>query len=90
MNWKRLEVFFEFLIFGVLIGISEDIIAIKVATDEPITLKVVGIVFIIAIPFAVLGELVVDKIDFIRIAKKIFKIQNAANDYFANHKKEDN
>ena len=59
-----------FLIFGIIIGITEDIIAIKVATHEPITFNIVAIVFLIAIPFAILGELVVDKIDFIELFRK--------------------
>ncbi|MEW5805557.1 MAG: hypothetical protein AB1721_02445 [Patescibacteria group bacterium] len=73
MNWKRVEVFLEFLIFGILIGIIEDLIAIKVATGQPITFQVFKAVFLIAIPFAFLGEIVVDKIDFVEIMKRIFK-----------------
>jgi hypothetical protein len=73
MNLKRLEVFFEFLIFGVLIGIIEDLIAVKFAAGGPITLKVIGLIILIAIPFAILGEIIVDKINFVEIFQKIFK-----------------
>ncbi|MDH5596738.1 MAG: hypothetical protein OEY44_01430 [Candidatus Peregrinibacteria bacterium] len=60
-NRKRIEIFAEFLIFGVAMGLAEDLIALKLATGEPITLKIVGIVTLVAIPFAVVGELVVDR-----------------------------
>ena len=72
MDSKKLEVVFEFLIFGIVIGIVEDLIAIKVTTGEPITLRIVGIIVLIAIPFAIIGELVADNIDFVKIYRKIF------------------
>lgn len=72
MNSKKIEVIFEFLIFGIIIGILEDLIAIKVTTGEPITLKIIGIIVLIAIPFAIIGELIADNIDFIKIYRKIF------------------
>jgi len=72
VNWKKWEVVFEFLIFGILIGITEDLIAIKFATGEEITFKIIGIVILIAIPFAVLGEVIFDRIDFAKILKRIF------------------
>jgi len=65
-------VIFEFLIFGILIGITEDLIAIKFATGEPITFKIIGIVILIAIPFAVLGEVIFDRIDFASMLKHLF------------------
>lgn len=73
MNWKRAEIIFEFLIFGILLGITEDIIAIKLATEELITWRVIGIVILIAIPFAIIGELVFDRIDFAQIFKNLFE-----------------
>jgi hypothetical protein len=73
INWKKWEVIFEFLIFGIVIGITEDLVAIKFATGEPITLKIIGIVILVAIPFAVLGEIVFDRIDFTVILKRIFQ-----------------
>ena len=72
VNWKKWEVIFEFLIFGILIGITEDLIAIKFTTGEPITFKIVSIVILIAIPFAVLGEVIFDRIDFAKIFKRLF------------------
>ena len=72
MNWKRLEVFLEFLIFGIIVGVTEDLIAVKIVTNQPITWHVVGIIVLIAIPFALVGEVLVDRIDFVEIFKKHF------------------
>ena len=63
---KRLEVFFEFLIFGLALGIIEDIIAIWLATDAKITPHVFLVVILVTIPFAALGELVVDRKDWFK------------------------
>lgn len=72
MPWKRVEVFLEFLIFGIIVGITEDILAIKLATGEPITLRIIGIVVAIAIPFAIAGEYLVDQIDFVSLFRRLF------------------
>jgi len=76
MNWKKIEIIFEFLIFGILLGITEDMVAIKLATEEPITWRVIGIVILIAIPFAIIWELVFDRIDFAQIFKNLFEKEN--------------
>ena len=73
MNPKKIEVIFEFLVFGIIIGITEDLIAIKLTTDASITLKMVCIIILIAIPFAIIGEIFADKIDFVKFFEKIFK-----------------
>ena len=73
MNWKRLEVFLEFLIFGIIVGVAEDLIAVEVVADVPITWQVIGIIVLIAIPFALLGEVLVDRIDFVEIFKRLFQ-----------------
>lgn len=73
MNLKRLEVFFEFLIFGIIVGVIEDLIAVKVITGEPITWRIFGIIVLIAIPFAVIGELLVDRVDFVALFQKLFR-----------------
>ncbi len=64
-NVKRIEIFLEFLLFGVAMGIVEDVIALKFATGEPITWRVIWIVTLVAIPFAAIGELVVDRMHLI-------------------------
>ena len=70
-KWKRVEVFFEFLVFGIAVGVVEDLIAISVANDATITWRVFVVVVLVAIPFAFLGEVLVDRIDFIKLFKKL-------------------
>lgn len=82
-KWHRMEIFFELLIFGIIIGITEDLVAIKLATNAPITPRVILILILIAIPFAIIGEVIFDRINFARIFKDIFegrKINNKKND----------
>lgn len=67
---KRYEVIFEFLVFGVIIGVIEDLLAVYFTTGEMITWTTVGIVILIAVPFAVIGELFADNVDFIKIYKR--------------------
>jgi len=71
-KWQRLEVFLELLIFGIVIGVIEDLVAIKLVTNEPITWRIVGIVVLVAIPFAILGEVVFDNINFAKYLRKWF------------------
>lgn len=68
---KRLERFIEFLLVGVIMGVVEDLIAVRLATGEPITLKVIGVVFLVAIPFAAFSELIVDDTDFLERFKNL-------------------
>lgn len=76
-NGKKLEVFLEFLIFGIVVGVAEDLIAVKIVTGEPITWKIVGVVILVAIPFAFIGEVLVDRSSFLyRFAKKIKRAYN--------------
>ncbi|HEX9722175.1 MAG TPA: hypothetical protein VGA53_02825 [Candidatus Paceibacterota bacterium] len=72
VKWKRIEVFAEFLVFGIVVGVIEDIIAVKVVANAAITWHTVGVIILIAIPFAVLGEFVVDRIDFVSILHRKF------------------
>ncbi len=72
-KWRKWEVIFELLMFGIVIGVTEDLLAIKLTTGEPITVRVVGIVILIAIPFALLGEVIFDRIDFAKIFQRMFE-----------------
>ena len=67
---KKIEVLLEFLIFGIIIGIAEDLIAVTLTTGEPITLRIVGIIILIAIPFAFVGEILADNIDMTKYIEK--------------------
>lgn len=54
----------EFLIIGIFMGVSEDLLAVWLSTGEPITWSVLWIVIAVAIPFAFISEFVVDHPDF--------------------------
>ena len=74
MNKKRvISHLIEFFVVGVLFGVTEDIIAIKLATDAKITWHVLKVAVVVAIPFAVLSELLVDLKFFRRCLKRFFK-----------------
>lgn len=60
----RQERLLEFLVIGLAMGITEDLIAVWLSTGETITWSVFGVVFAIALPFAFLSEFVVDHPEF--------------------------
>jgi len=60
--------FIEFLVVGVCMGVVEDLIAIHFATDAKITFQTFKIAFFVAVPFAIVAELLVD----LKIFKRIF------------------
>ncbi|AOV94399.1 hypothetical protein AQV86_00560 [Nanohaloarchaea archaeon SG9] len=70
MDKHHVERFLEFLTIGVLMGVIEDLIAVKLATGETIDLRMIGVVLLVAIPFAAFSELIVDHDDF-RFPEKI-------------------
>ena len=70
MNYKRLEVFLEFVIFGVIMGTVEDLIAVTLITGTTMTWRAILIIILVAIPFAALGELIVDRFEFPRKKSK--------------------
>jgi hypothetical protein len=67
---RRVEIFLEFLLFGIALGVIEDIIAITLITNEPITFKTFWIATAVAIPFAFIGEIIVDRKHIIPVLKK--------------------
>lgn len=50
----------EFFVVGLLMGISEDLLAIHFATNAKITSHVVWVAFLVALPFAFISEILVD------------------------------
>ena len=50
----------EFFIVGLIFGLTEDLLAISLSTDAQITGKTVLIAFLVALPFAIFSELIVD------------------------------
>jgi len=56
----QLKRVFEFFVIGLVFGITEDILAVLIATDAELSVEIVGVVVLIAIPFAIVSELIVD------------------------------
>lgn len=54
----------EFLIIGVVMGTLEDLIAVFAATDAKFSWNVLIVVFLVALPFAFISEIVVDHPNF--------------------------
>ncbi|MDY6776764.1 MAG: hypothetical protein SVQ76_01500 [Candidatus Nanohaloarchaea archaeon] len=61
MEKRYFERFLEFLVIGVMLGVVEDLIAVKLATGAAIHPSTVVVIVLVAIPFAALSELVVDR-----------------------------
>ncbi|MDY6769785.1 MAG: hypothetical protein SVU88_02320 [Candidatus Nanohaloarchaea archaeon] len=61
MERRHTERFLEFLVIGVAMGVVEDLIAVKLATGAALDWRVLWIVVLVAIPFAAVSELVVDR-----------------------------
>jgi hypothetical protein len=64
MKRDHVERFLEFLVVGIVLGVVEDLLAVKFATGEEITFEVILVVFAVALPFAAFSELFVDREDF--------------------------
>ena len=63
----------EFFIVGVFFGVLEDLIAIAIATEGAFEWRYLFVAFIVALPFAIISELIVDHPDF---WKKIIPVHN--------------
>lgn len=69
------ETLLEFFVIGVVFGVTEDVLAVVVATDAEVTLEVIAVVVLIAIPFAILSELVVDHPRFIHFERLAIRLK---------------
>ena len=74
MKISRLRLL-EFFIVGLALGVIEDLIAIWLATDSYIDLRVILIAALVALPFAIISEIVVDQKRFPKFIKKLLKIE---------------
>lgn len=63
----------EFFFIGLVMGIIEDMLAIYFATDAPITFHTFIVATLVAFPFAIISELVVDLKYYQRAFKKFQK-----------------
>jgi hypothetical protein len=77
MKRGTLKRFIEFLIIGVLFGVTEDVIAVALTTDAEVSIEMIGLILLIAIPFAAISELIVDHPDFLHFEKLASRLQNA-------------
>ena len=59
----------EFFIIGVIMGVAEDLLAIHFATNVRITWHVFKVAFLVALPFAIISEIVVD----LKIFRKLIR-----------------
>ncbi|USZ72222.1 hypothetical protein [Natronosalvus halobius] len=78
MHVQRLKRLLEFFVIGVAFGVTEDVLAVVVATDAAVTPQVIGIVVLIAVPFAVLSELIVDHPRFLHFDRLAVRFSRAA------------
>jgi len=74
MTIRKLRII-EFLIIGLAMGVVEDLIAIKSATGVEIDFGVFWIAFLVAFPFAILSELVVDHPNFWKKTLRFLRIE---------------
>ncbi len=58
----------EFFFIGLVMGVAEDMIAIYLATDTKITYHTFIVAFLVALPFAIISELIVD----LKMFRKMF------------------
>ncbi len=75
---ERTERLLEFIVIGLVMGVSEDLLAVWLSTGEAITWNVLAIVFAIALPFAFISEYVVDHPKFWRATFGIKRKQSTA------------
>ena len=62
----------EYFIIGMTVDLFENMLVIKLATDEAITWETVKIAFLVVLPFAILMELVFDPL----IRRKFLNFEN--------------
>ena len=74
MKLSRLRLL-EFFIIGLVLGVIEDLIAIFLATDVKIDIRVFLIAAFVALPFAVISEIIVDQKRFPKFVKRLLKIE---------------
>ncbi|PCR90580.1 hypothetical protein [Natrinema ejinorense] len=60
MTQGQIKRLLEFFIIGIVFGVAEDVLAVLIATDAQLSFDLVVVVVVIAIPFAIISELIVD------------------------------
>ena len=77
MDHGRLKRLLEFFIIGIVFGVTEDMLAVLIATDATLTTDIVIVVVLIAIPFAILSELIVDHPNFLHFDRLSMRIRSS-------------
>lgn len=54
----------EFVVAGLILDLTENIISIKLTTDAELSPKIFMVAFLVVVPFAILTELIIDHPDF--------------------------
>ena len=79
MHVHRVKRLLEFFVIGLVFGVTEDVLAVMIATDADVTPEVIGIVILIAIPFAVFSKLVVDHPRFLHFDRLAIRFKQATS-----------
>ena len=67
----------EFVVAGLILDLTENIISIKLTTDAELNFKVFLIAFLVVIPFAILTELIIDHPEFWNKVLRLKKYENS-------------
>lgn len=67
MKFKHFRRLLEFFIIGIFFGIAEDLIAVKLATGAEFSWKIFWVVLLVAIPFAIISEVIIDMSEFKKV-----------------------
>ena len=63
----------EFIVAGLLLDLTENLISIKLTTDAPLTWMTIAVAFAVVVPFAILTEVIIDHPNFWKNVGRIFK-----------------
>jgi len=70
-KWHNIrEHLLEFFLIGVFFGIIEDVIALMIYGHSVLNWRMFYIAAAVAIPFAIISELIVDRTEIFRLKKK--------------------
>ena len=74
MTVKKLRII-EFIIIGLIVNTLDNLIAVKFGVGARITPEVLGRIFLLVLPFAIISELIVDHPNFWKRVMKFLKIE---------------
>ncbi len=80
MKTHRLKRLLEFFVIGLVFGVTEDVLAVALTTEAEVTPEMIGLIVLIALPFAVISELIVDHPQFGHFERLARRIQGVRRD----------